>query len=82
MKFLSLFSKGLKFITSLKHINKALITEELETCDKKLRLMWHYCNDKREIIINRFKNNSKFNPKRKDAAKEIYLSRLEEEIFS
>ena len=35
-----------------------------------------------EIIINRFKKKSKLNPKRKDAAIEIYLSRLEEEMFS
>ena len=35
-----------------------------------------------EIIINRFKKKSKLNPKRKDTAIEIYLSRLEEEMFS
>ena len=35
-----------------------------------------------DIIINRFKKKSKLNPKRKDAAIEIYLSRLEEEMFS
>ena len=35
-----------------------------------------------EIIINRFKKKSKLNPKRKDAAIEIYLSHLEEEMFS
>ena len=44
--------------------------------------MWHYRNQEREIIINPFKKKSKFNPKRKDAAIEIYLSRLEEEIFA
>ena len=35
-----------------------------------------------DLIINRFKKKSKLNPKRKDAAIEIYLSRLEEEMFS
>ena len=44
--------------------------------------MWHYRNQEREIIINPFKKKSKFNPKRKNAAIEIYLSRLEEEIFA
>ena len=44
--------------------------------------MWHYRNEEREITINPFKKKSKFNPKRKDTAIEIYLSRLEEEIFS
>ena len=79
---ISLLSKGLKFIPTPKHINKARIKEELETYGRKLRLMWHYRNQEREIIINPFKKKSKFNPKRKDAAIEIYLSRLEEEIFA
>ena len=79
---ISLLPKGLKFIPTPKHINKALIKEELETYGRKLRLMWHYRNEEQEITINPFKKKSKFNPKRKDTAIEIYLSRLEEEIFS
>ena len=79
---ISLLFKGLKFIPTSKHINKARIKEELETYGRKSRLMWHYCNEERDIIVNPFKEKSKFNPKRKDAAIEIYLSRLEEEILS
>ena len=79
---ISLLSKGLKFIPTPKHINEALCEEELETYGRKLRLMWHYRNEKQEITINPFEKKSKFNPKRKDAAIEIFLSRLEEEIFS
>ena len=79
---ISLLSKGLKFIPTPKHINKARIKEELETYGRKLRLMWYHRNEEREIIINIFKKKSKFNPKRKYATIEIYLSRLEEEIFS
>ena len=75
---ISLLFKGLKFIPTPKHINKALIKEELETYGRKLRLMWHYRNEEREITINPFKKKSKFNPNRKDTAIEIYLSRLEE----
>ena len=74
--------KGLKFIPTRKHIKKALIKEELETYGRKLRLMWHHRNEEREITINTFKKKSKFNPKRKNTAIDIYLSRLEEEIFS
>ena len=44
--------------------------------------MWHYRNEEREITINPFKKKSKFNPKRKDTAIEIYLRLFEEEIFS
>ena len=43
--------------------------------------MWYFRNDHREFDVNQFKRKSKINPKG-DAAIEIYLSRLEEEIFS
>ena len=79
---ISRLSKGLKFIPKSKHINKARIKEELETYGRKRRLMWHYRNEERKIFINPFKKKSKFDSKQKDAAIEIYLRRLEEEIFS
>ena len=65
---ISLLCKGVKFIPTPKHINKALIKEELEIYGRKLRLMWHYRNEEQEITINPFKKKSKFNPKRKDTA--------------
>ena len=77
-----LLSEDLKFIPTPKHINKALIKEELETYGRKIRLIWHYRNEEREITINPFKQKSEFDLKRKDASIEIYLSRLEAEIFS
>ena len=49
---------------------------------RKLRLMWHFRNDERELSYDPLKKKSKFDPKRKDAAIELYLSRLEEEISS
>ena len=79
---ISLLSKGLKFVPTPKYINKAQIKEELETFGRKLRLRWHFRNEEREIITNPFKKKSKFNPKNKDAAIELYLSRLEEEILA
>ena len=57
-------------------MNKAFVKEELETNGRKLRLMWHYRNGERESTVNLFKKKSKFNPKRKGAAIEIYLSRF------
>ena len=77
----SLLSKGLQFVPSPKHITKAKIKEEIEVYGRKLRLMWHFRNDHREFDVNPFKKKSKFNRKR-DAALEMYLSRLEEEILS
>ena len=50
-----LLPKGRKFTPVPKHINKAPIKEELETYRRNLRLMWHYRNEERQIIIKRFK---------------------------
>ena len=79
---ISLFSKGLKFVPTPRGINKALIKEELEAYGRKLRLMCHFRNDEREFSYHSFQKKSKFDPKRKNAAIELYLSRLEEEISS
>ena len=79
---ISLLSKGLKFVPTPNGVNKARIKEELEIFGRKLRLMWHFRNDEREITINPFQKKSKFNPKRNDASIEIYLSKLEEEILN
>ena len=78
---ISVLSKGIQFVPTPKHINKAKIKEEIEVFGRKLRLMWHFRNDHREFDVNPFKKKSKFNPKG-DAAIEMYLSRLEEEILS
>ena len=48
---ISLLSKGLKFVPTRKHINKAKIKEGIEVYGRKLRLMWHFCNDDREFEI-------------------------------
>ena len=77
----SLLSKGLQFVANPKHINKVKIIEEIEVYGRKLRLMWHFRNDHREFDVNPFKKKSKFNPKG-DAAIEMYMRRLEEEILS
>ena len=79
---ISLLSKGLKFVPTPRGIKKTLIKEELEAYVRKLILMWHFRNDEREFSYDPFKKKSKFDPKRKDAAIELYLSRLEEEISS
>ena len=71
---ISLLSKGLKFVPTPRGINKALIREELEGYGRKLRPMWHFRNDERELSCDPFKKKSKFDPKRKDAAIELYLS--------
>ena len=79
---ISLLSKSHKFIPTPKHINKALIKEELKAYGRKRWLMWHYCIEGWEIAISPFKKKAEFNPKLKDATIEIYWSSLEEAIFS
>ena len=77
-----MLSKGLKFIPTPTSVNKAQIKGELECFGRKLRLLWHFRNEESITISNPFKKKSTFNPKGKDAAIELYLSRLEEEIMA
>ena len=79
---MSLLSKGLQFVPTPKHFNKALLREEPENFRRRLRLKWFFHNDEHQFNINPFKQRSKFNPGKNDAAIEFYLSQLEEEILS
>ena len=47
---------------------------------RKLRLKWLFHNDERQFDINPFKQKSKFNFGKNDAAIEFYLNQLGEEI--
>ena len=42
---ISLLSKGLKFVPTPKHINKAKKKKEIEVYGRKLRLMWYFRNN-------------------------------------
>ena len=61
---ISLLSKGLQFVPTPKHFNKALLREDLENFGRKLRLKWFFRNDERQFNINPFKQKSKFNPRK------------------
>ena len=61
----SLLSKGLQFVPTPKHFNKALLREELENFGRKLRLKCFFRNDQSQFNINPFKQKSKFNPAKK-----------------
>ena len=79
---ISLLSKGLKFIPTPSSINKAKIKENLEVFGRKLRLKWHFRNEKNSYTIpDPFVEKSKFNP-RSDAMIEVYLSCLEDKILN
>ena len=54
---------------------------ELEAFGRMLRLKWHFRNENKDIHRDMFKPKSKINPRNKDAAIELYLSRLEEKLI-
>ena len=54
---------------------------ELETFGRMLRLKWYFCYGNKDIHCDVFKPKSKFNPRNKDAAIELYLSSLEEKLM-
>ena len=54
---------------------------ELEAFGRMLRLKWHFRNENKDIHRDMFKLKSKFNPRNKDAAIELYLSSLEEKLM-
>ena len=79
---ISILSKGLQFVHMPKHFNKAILREKLENIGRKLRLKSFSCNDECQFNINPFKQDSKFNPRKNDAAIEFYLSRLQKNSYS
>ena len=54
---------------------------ELEAFGRMLRLKWHFRNENKDIHRDMFKPKSKFNPRNKDAAIELYLSILKEKLM-
>ena len=54
---------------------------ELEAFGRMVRLKWHFRNENKDINRDMFKPKSKFNPRNKDAAIELYLSSLEEKLM-
>ena len=79
---ISLLSKGLKFVPTPTHVDRAVLKAELETFGRRLRLKWHFRNSESTTAINPFRRKSTFNPKGADTAIEMYLSCLEEEILN
>ena len=78
---ISLLSKGLNFVPTCNNIDKAKLKMELEAFGRMLRLKWHFRNENKDIHRDMFKPKSKFNPRNKDAAIELYLSSLEEKLM-
>ena len=78
----SFLLKGLKFIPKSNTIDKAKLKIELEAFSRMLRLKRFSRNEEKEFNPDKFKRKSTFNPRKRDAAIEIYLSSLEEKLIS
>ena len=78
---ISLLSKGLNFVPTCNNIDKAKLKMKLEAFGRMLRLKLYFCNENKDIHCDMFKPKSKFNPRNKDAAIELYLSSLEEKLM-
>ena len=77
----SLLSKGLKFVPIAKKIDRVKLKIELEEHGRKLRFMWHFRNDERSFVVDRFRPKSSFSPRNKNTIIETYLSYLEERFL-
>ena len=53
-----LLLKGLQFVPTSKHFNKALLKEELENVGRKLRFKCFFGNDERQFYVDSFKQKS------------------------
>ena len=53
-----------------------------EVFGRRLRLLWCFRNEDNNASYNPFRPKSTVNPRGKDVAIELYLSRLEEEILA
>ena len=79
---ISVLSKGLKFVVTPKELDQSQIKMDLESFGRRLRLKWHFRESEEFSEFPIFRPKSKFNPRNKDIAIEVYLSKLEEEIMN
>ena len=79
---ISALSKGLKFVMTPKELDYSQIKVDLESFGRRLRLKWHFWESEDFSEYPAFRPRSKFNPRHKNAAIELYLSKLEEELMS
>ena len=79
---ISVLSKGLKFVMTPKELDYSQIKVDLESFGRRLRLKWHFRESEDFSEYPAFRPRSKFNPRHKDVAIEMYLSKLEEELMS
>ena len=65
-----------------KELDYSEVKVDLESFGRRLRLKWHFGESEEFSEYPAFRPRSKFNPRHKDAAIELYLSKVEEELMS
>ena len=81
----SLPSKGLKFSPTPTDIDKAQLKADLEAYSMRMRLRWHFRNNKDEYVPDKdsnFRTKSTWQSPKDDPVLENYLSLLEKEVMS
>ena len=77
---ISVLSKGLKFVATPKEIDYSQVKIDLENFGRRLRLKWYFKENEDFSEVPAFRPKSKFNPRNKDVAIEVFLSKLEDEL--
>ena len=77
----SVLSKGLKFVSTPKELDYSQIIIHLENFGRRLRLKWWFKDEEDFSEIPMFRPRSKSNPRHKDVAIEVYLSKVEDKIM-
>ena len=78
---ISVLSKGLKFVATPKEIDYSQVKIDLENFGRRLRLKWFFKENDDFSEVPAFRPKSKLNPRNKDVAIEIFLSKLEDELM-
>ena len=64
-----------------KEIDFSQVKIDLESFGRRIRLKWHFREEEGSFSAPSFRPKSKFNPRHKDEAIEVFLSKLEDEIM-
>ena len=78
---ISVLSKGLKFVATPKEIDYSQVKIDLENFGRRLRLKWFFKENDDFSEVPAFRPKSKSNPRNKDVAIEVFLSKLEDELM-
>ena len=76
--------KGLDFGPIQKSLNEPELRKDFEEFSRRMRCKWHFCNELSENFSDTlaFRPKSVWKPPKGHASLEVFLSRLEKELFS